>query len=284
MIELDKAYDASKYEADIYKQWMDSGYFNPDNLPGDGEPYTIMLPPPNVTGTLHIGSALMLVIQDILIRYHRMLGRKTLWLPGTDHAAIATQSKVEKILQDEEGKSRYDLGREEFLKRVEAFAQSSHDTIVHQMIKMGSSVDWSREAYTLDEKRNFAVRTAFKKMYDEQIIYRGERIVNWDPKMQTTVSDDEIEWKEETTPLYFLQYGPFVCSTARPETKFGDKYVVMHPEDERYKDFQNGQKIELEWIGGKVTATVIKDAVIDRDFGTGVMTITPWHDNTDFDI
>jgi len=288
--DLPSTYSASEWEDKLYTLWEKSGFFNPDICikqkvtSADAKPFSIVLPPPNVTGTLHAGHAVMLALQDILIRYHRMKGDRTVWVPGTDHAAIATQSKVEKILQDEEGKSRYDLGREEFLKRVEAFAQSSHDTIVHQMIKMGSSVDWSREAYTLDEKRNFAVRTAFKKMYDEQIIYRGERIVNWDPKMQTTVSDDEIEWKEETTPLYFLQYGPFVISTARPETKFGDKYVVMHPEDERYKDFENGQKIELEWIGGKVTATVIKDAVIDRDFGTGVMTITPWHDNTDFDI
>ncbi|MEI8096939.1 MAG: valine--tRNA ligase, partial [Candidatus Moraniibacteriota bacterium] len=159
-----------------------------------------------------------------------------------------------------------------------------HDTIVNQCKKMGSSLDWSREAYTLDEKRNFAVRTAFKKMYDDGIIYRGERIVNWDPKMQTTVSDDEIEWETETAPLYYFQYGPFVISTARPETKFGDKYVVMHPDDERYQEYTHGQKIELEWISGKITATVIKDSAIDKEFGTGVMTITPWHDNTDFEI
>lgn len=149
---------------------------------------------------------------------------------------------------------------------------------------MGSSLDWSREAYTLDDKRSLAVRTAFKKMYDDGIIYRGERIVNWDPKMQTTVSDDEIEWQTETIPLYHLQYGPFVITTARPETKFGDKYVVMHPDDERYAAYEHGQKLTLEWINGPINATIIKDVAIDMAFGTGVMTITPWHDNTDFDI
>jgi valyl-tRNA synthetase len=280
---MDKAYDHKKVEEDIYKKWAESGSFKPEINP-DGKPYSIVLPPPNVTGTLHIGHALMLTIEDILIRYHRMKGDKTLWLPGTDHAAIATQSKVEEKLYKEEEKTRHDLGREEFLKRVEAFAQESHDTIVGQMKKMGASVDWSREAYTLDAERNLAVRTAFKKMFDKGLIYRGETIVNWDPKLQTTVSDDEIDWKEETTNLYYLQYGPFVIATARPETKFGDKYVVMHPKDKRYKDFKDGDKLEVEWINGKITATVIKDEVIDMEFGTGVMTITPWHDKTDYEI
>jgi valyl-tRNA synthetase len=288
--EIPKTYTAADWEQKLYTQWEESGFFNPDTCikkgvaQGDAPTFSIVLPPPNVTGTLHAGHAVMLALQDILVRYHRMKGDRTLWLPGTDHAAIATQSKVEKLLQESEGKSRYDLGREVFLKRVEAFASESHDTIVNQCRRMGSSLDWSREAYTLDQQRNLAVRTAFKKMYDDGIIYRGERIVNWDPKMQTTVSDDEIEWQTETIPLYYLQYGPFVIATARPETKFGDKYVVMHPDDERYIDYEHGQKITLEWINGPINATVIKDPIIDRDFGTGVMTITPWHDNTDFDI
>ncbi|OGI23240.1 MAG: valine--tRNA ligase, partial [Candidatus Moranbacteria bacterium RIFCSPHIGHO2_12_FULL_40_10] len=194
------------------------------------------------------------------------------------------QEKVEKILFETEKKTRHDLGREEFLKRVEKFAQNSHDTIVRQMKKMGASVDWSRESYTLDEKRNLAVRTAFKKMYDDGIIYRGHRIVNWDPKLQTTVSDDELERKTEKTDFYYLKYGHFEIGTARPETKFGDKYVVMHPKDKRYKQYEHGQKIELEWINGPITATIIKDEAIDMDFGTGVMTITPWHDAVDFEI
>ncbi len=288
MKEFPSAYNPQETESRIYKKWIDSGYFNPDNLPAakdpNAKPYSIVLPPPNVTGVLHAGHALMLVIQDILIRYHRMSGFKTLWLPGTDHAAIATQSKVEAMLYKEQEKTRHDLGREEFLKKVEEFAQQSHDTITEQVKRIGSSVDWSREAYTLDEKREVAVRTAFKKMYEEGLIYRGKRMVNWDPKMQTTVSDDEIEWKEETAPLYYLKYGPFTIATARPETKFGDKYVVMHPDDKRFSEYKHGQTLELEWINGPVTATVIKDSAIDMEFGTGVMTITPWHDLTDNDI
>ena len=197
---------------------------------------------------------------------------------------VATLSKVEKLLEKEEGKRKTDLGREEFLKRVNKFAQDSHDTIVSQMKKMGTSVDWSREAFTLDDKRNLAVRTAFKKMYEDGLIYRGHRIVNWDPKGQTVISDDEIVYKEEKTKFYYLKYGPFIIGTARPETKFGDKYVVMHPDDKRYKEYKDGQKIELEWINGPITATIIKDESIDMEFGTGVMTITPWHSVADFEI
>ena len=231
-----------------------------------------------------MGHAAMLAIEDIMVRFERMRGKRTLWIPGTDHAAIATQAKVESDIYKKEKKTRHDLGREEFLKRVEKFAQESHDTIVHQIKKMGASLDWSREAYTLDPKRNLAVRTAFKRMYDEGLIRQGERIVNWDPKLQTTVSDDEIDWVEETAPFYYLKYGPFVIGTARPETKFGDKYVVMHPDDARYKKYKDGEKIELEWINGPITATVVKDEAVDMEFGTGVMTITPWHDTADFDI
>ena len=288
--ELPSRHEPSSYEDEIYKLWEQSGFFNPDVCIKKGvtkktaKPFSMVLPPPNVTGTLHMGSAAMLAIQDILIRYHRMKGDKTLWLPGTDHAAIATQAKMERILYEKEGKTRHDLGREEFLKRVEAFAKESHDTIINQTKKMGASLDWTREAYTLDAKRNTAVNTAFKRMYDEGLIYRGARIVNWDPRLKTTISDDEIEWKEETTTLFYLQYGPFTIATARPETKFGDKYVVMHPDDKRYAEYTHGQKIELEWINGPITATIIKDKAIDMAFGTGVMTITPWHDAVDFEI
>lgn len=286
-----KPYDPASTEDRIYELWEKSspksGYFNPDNLPErnqKGDPFSIVLPPPNVTGTLHMGHAAMLAIEDIMIRYARMQGKKTLWLPGTDHAAIATQSKVEGIIYKEEKKRRHDLGREEFLKRVEKFAQDSHDTIVNQVRKMGSSIDWSREAFTLDEKRNIAVRTAFKKMYDDGLIYRGHRIVNWDPKGQTTISDDEMVYQDETTKFYYFKYGPFTIGTARPETKFGDKYVVMHPDDTRFAEYKHGQKIDLEWINGPITATVIKDTAIDMTFGTGVMTITPWHSVVDFEI
>src|SRR3989344_9029003 len=218
-----KPYDPKNTEEKIYKLWEESGFFNPDNLPNTKkETFTIMMPPPNVTGILHMGHALMITIEDIMIRYKRMQGFKTLWLPGTDHAAIATQSKVEKEIQKKDGLSRYDLGREEMLKRINNFAKQSHDTIVSQIKIMGASCDWSREAFTLDEKRNLAVNTMFKKMYDDGLIYRGHRIVNWDPKGQTTISDDEMVYVEEKSKFYYLKYGPFTIGTSRPETKFGD--------------------------------------------------------------
>lgn len=282
-----KPYNPKNTEERIYKLWEESGFFNPDVCIEKGitkinaEKFSIVLPPPNVTGNLHTGHALMLVIEDIMVRHARMQGKNTLWLPGTDHAAIATQSKVEKLLE-KEGIRKNDLGREEFLKRVEKFAKDSHDTIVNQAKKMGASLDWSREAYTLDETRNVAVKTAFKTMYDDGLIYRGHRIVNWDPKGQTVISDDELVYEEKKGKFYTFKYGPFEIGTARPETKFGDKYVVMHPKDERYKDWKHNQKITLEWINGPIEATIIKDEMIDMEFGTGVMTITPWHSHEDF--
>jgi valyl-tRNA synthetase len=283
--ELLKPYDAAQYEAALYAMWEESGYFNPDTLKRtDKGPYTSILPPPNVTGTLHTGHSLMLAIQDAIIRFKRMQGYQTLWLPGTDHAAIATQSVVEKKLQKEEGKSRHDYGREEFLKKVNEFALESQATILSQFRSMGASLDWSRLAFTIDEKRNLAVRTMFKKMYDDGLIYQGHRIVNWDPKGQTTISDDEVVYVEEKTKFYYFKYGPFVIGTARPETKFGDKYVVMHPDDERYKAYEHGQKLTVEWINGPIEATIIKDESVDPEFGTGVMTITPWHSQVDFDL
>jgi len=282
---MDPQYDHKKYESNIYARWEKSGYFNPDNLPGERkESFSIVLPPPNVTGTLHMGHAAMLAVEDILVRYNRMQGKKTVWIPGTDSAAIATQSKVESILYKEEKKTRHDIGREELMKKIDAFTKESESTIINQVKRMGSSLDWSRYAYTLDEKRYKAVMEAFVRMYNAGLIYRGNRIVNWDPQFQTTVSDDEIEYKEQNDPFYYFKYGPFVIGTVRPETKFGDKYVVMHPNDKRYKNYKEGQKIELEWINGPLTATVIKDEAVDPEEGTGVMTITPAHSFVDFEI
>ncbi|MBX4206216.1 valine--tRNA ligase [Candidatus Parcubacteria bacterium] len=280
-----KPYSPSETESRIYELWEKSGYFNPDKLPKrHKEPFSIVLPPPNVTGILHLGHAYEDSLQDAVIRYQRMCGKKTLWIPGADSAAIATQARVEKDIQKSEGKSRHDLGREELVRRVYEFAKSSEGTILSQIRKMGASLDWSRYAYTLDEKRNLAVFTAFKRMYDAGLIYRGHRLVNWDPKGQTTISDDEVVYQEEKAKFYYFQYGPFVIGTSRPETKFGDKYVVVHPDDARYKDFSHGQKIELEWINGPIAATVIKDAASDPEMGSGAMTITPWHSLADFEI
>lgn len=285
-----KAYNSNEHEKEIYATWEKSGFFNPDKCieagftKPDAKSFTIMMPPPNVTGVLHMGHAMMLTLEDIMIRFKRMQGYKTLWLPGTDHAAIATQSKVEKEISKKEGKSRHDLGREELLNRVRAFAQESHDTIVSQVRVMGASCDWSREAFTLDATRNRAVNTMFKRMYDDGLIYRGHRIVNWDPKGQTTIADDEIVYVEEKSKFYYFKYGPFVIGTARPETKFGDKYVVMHPDDARYAEYKHGDKLTVEWINGPIEATIIKDEIVDMEFGTGVMTITPWHSVVDFEL
>lgn len=281
-----KPYDPQKTEDNIYKIWEESGFFNPDLLPErnkKGEPYTIVLPPPNVTGTLHMGHAAMLAIEDIMIRYKRMCGYRTLWLPGTDHAAIATQSKVEKELEKKEKKRRHDLGREEFLKRVEQYAKNSHDTIVHQLRKMGASVDWSREAFTLDNDRTLAVRTAFKAMYDLGLIYRGYKIVNWDPKGQTTISDDEIVYEERKGKLYTFKYDkqfPIAIATTRPETKVGDVAVAVHPDDKRYKDYI-GKEYKVNFAGVELKIKIIGDNEVDPQFGTGAVGITPAHSLTD---
>jgi len=281
--ESPKNYSPAEHEDGIYKKWEKSGCFNPDNL--GGEPYSIMMPPPNVTGVLHLGHALENSLMDVEARFQRMRGKKVLLLPGTDHAAVATQAKVEKLLIEKGVKNpRKDLGREGLLAEIRKYAEESKATILQQIKKMGTSCDWTRLAYTFDEERNLAVNTVFVKMHEEGLIYRGKRIVNWDAKLQTTISDDEIVWHEESAPFYYLQYGPFTIATARPETKFGDKYVVMHPDDKRYAKYKHGEKFECEWINGKVTATVIKDEAIDKEFGTGVMTITPYHDMTDFEI
>ena len=278
-----KPYNPIDIEDKIYKLWEESGFFNPDNCPQgvDSDKFSIILPPPNATGVLHLGHALEDSMQDTLIRYNRMLGKKTLWLPGTDHAAIATDAKITKLLE-KEGIKKKDIGREKFLEHVDKFVVESRQTIVKQLRKVGASLDWSREAFTLDEKRSLAVRTAFKKMFDDGLIYRGHRIVNWDPKGQTVISDDELVYEEQKTKFYTFKYGPFEIGTARPETKFGDKYVVMHPDDKRYSQWKHGDQITLEWINGPIEATVIKDEIIDMEFGTGVMTITPWHSHEDF--
>ncbi len=288
-----KPYDSKETEDHIYKLWEDSGFFNPDVCiekgvtKKDADPFSIMLPPPNVTGVLHIGHASMLTIEDIMVRFARMKGMRTLWLPGTDHAAIATQSKVEKILEKEEGKRKTDLGREEFLKRVNKFAQESHDTIVSQMKKMGTSVDWSREAFTLDDKRNLAVRTAFKKMYDDGLIYRGHRIVNWDPKGQTVISDDEIVYEERKAKFYTFKYSsdfPISISTTRPETKVGDVAVAVNPTDERYLEYIGKTYIVENFCGVKLEVKIIGDDAVEKDFGTGALGVTPAHSQIDAEI
>lgn len=287
-----KPYSPEETEERIYKTWEDSGLFNPDVCiekgftKKDATAFSIVLPPPNVTGILHMGHALMLAVEDIMVRYHRMKGDKTLWIPGTDHAAIATQSRVEKDTYKKEGKNRHELGREELLKRIEQFAQESHDTIVKQVKRMGASLDWSREAFTLDDKRSVAVRTAFKNMYDDGLIYRGLKIVNWDPKGQTTVSDDEVNHEPRKATLYTFKYSkdfPISISTTRPETKVGDVAVAVHPSDERYSAFV-GKEYSVQFAGIPLTIKIVTDESVDKEFGTGALGVTPAHSIIDSEI
>jgi valyl-tRNA synthetase len=284
MIDLEKAYDHSKVENKIYKMWEESGYFNPDNLPGDRkESYTIIMPPPNANAPLHVGHALGMTIEDILIRYHRMQGKKALWLPGTDHAGFETQVVFEKRLE-KEGSSRFKMTREEFYKACWDFVQNNKHISEEGMKRLGASCDWSRNIFTLDPEITKIVYQTFKKMFDDGLVYRAGRICNWCPKHQTGLADLETKYEERIEPFYYFKYGPFTIGTSRPETKFGDKYVVMHPADKRYSQYKQGDTFETEWINGPITATVIKDEAVDMEFGSGVMTITPAHDPVDFEI
>ncbi len=279
-----KPYNPQETEGKIYELWEKSGYFNPDNLPGERtESFTIVMPPPNANGSLHAGHALFVTLEDIMTRFARMQGKRALWVPGADHAGFETQVVYEKKLE-KEGRSRFQMTREELYKEILAFTLENKSFMEGQLRQLGASCDWSRELFTLDERVVKTVYDTFKKLDEDGLLYRGARIVNWCPKHQTSLSNLETNNDERTESFYYFQYGPFVIGTARPETKFGDKYVVMHPEDERYSDYTHGQKLELEWITGPITATVIKDAAVDREFGTGVMTITPWHDAVDFEI
>jgi valyl-tRNA synthetase len=279
---LPSVYEPGKYESDIYSLWEKGRVFTAN--PHSAKPhFSIVMPPPNETGTLHVGHALGITLQDIMARHARQQGKDVLLLPGTDHAALATNAIVEKRLA-EQGTNRHKLGREAFINTVKDFVGDSRNTINGQVRAMGASCDWTRLRYTLDDTLNRCVNEVFVKMYHDRLIYRGNRIINWDPNLETTVSDDEVVHKEEQGTFYTLQYGPFQIGTARPETKFGDKYVVMHPDDERYAQYKHGDTFEAEWINGPVRATVIKDEAVDPKFGTGVMTITPWHDHTDFEI
>lgn len=286
-------YNPENTENRIYKIWEDSGFFNPDVCIGKGvvnvsaDYFSVVLPPPNVTGILHLGHAFEDTLQDIAVRYNRMNGKKTLWIPGTDHAPIATESKVAKMIEKNEGKRKQDFERADFVKRVEKFAQESHDTIVKQVRRMGASLDWSREAFTFDEKRNLAVRTVFKKMYDDNLIYRGNRIVNWDPKGQTTISDDEIIYIERKSILYTFKYSkdfPIAISTTRLETKVGDTAVAVHPDDTRYKQYI-GQTFEIpDFAGEALTIKIVADKNVDPEFGTGALGVTPAHSIVDWEI
>ncbi len=277
---MDKVYDHKGVEEKIYKKWEESGSFAPEINP-DGNPYSIILPPPNANAPLHLGHA-MYVVEDILIRYHRMLGDAALWLPGADHAGLETQFVFEKELNKQD-KSRFDYDRDTLYQMIWDYVQKNRPIMEGQLKRLGFSLDWSRKRFTLDPEIVQIVYETFKKMYDEGLVYRGERLVNYCVKDGTSLSDYETDHVERIDPLYYMKYGPFVLATTRPETKFGDTAVAVNPTDERYKEWI-GKEIEFEGLTGKVRLSVVGDEAVDPTFGTGVVKVTPAHDFTDYEI
>ena len=282
---LDKTYDPSLVERRWAHAWIDRGYFRPEQNPA-GQPFSMVIPPPNVTGSLHMGHALNNTLQDILARYKRMDGYQVLWVPGTDHAGIATQNVVERLLL-QEGTDRWALGREKFIERTWTWKAESGGQIVNQLKVLGASCDWSRERFTMDVGLSRAVREVFVRLYEEGLIYRGRYLINWCPRCETALSDLEVEPKESEGHLYHLSYprtdgtGAVTIATTRPETMLGDTAVAVHPEDERYRGWI-GKTLTLPILGREIP--VIADERVDKDFGTGALKVTPAHDFTDFDI
>ncbi|GMM70924.1 valine--tRNA ligase [Alteromonas gracilis] len=280
---MDKTFEPQSIEQQCYKSWEEAGLFKAS---GSGDPYCILLPPPNVTGSLHMGHGFQQTIMDALTRYHRMKGDNTLWQVGTDHAGIATQMVVERQL-NAEGKTRHDLGREDFIKKVWEWKEQSGGTITGQMRRLGTSPDWSREVFTMDEDLSKAVTEVFVKLHEEGLIYRGKRLVNWDPVLHTAVSDLEVLNEEEDGHMWHMRYpladgsGELVVATTRPETMLGDTAVAVHPDDERYQGFI-GKEIKLPITGRLIP--VIADDYVDQEFGTGCVKITPAHDFNDYDM
>ncbi len=284
--EINKTYNPKEVEERLYNTWVEKGYFTP-TPDKTKEPFTIVIPPPNVTGQLHMGHALDETLQDILIRYKRMAGFNALWIPGTDHAGIATQIKVEEVLRKEEGKTRYDLGREKFVEKVWEWKKLYGDRIINQLKKLGSSCDWTRERFTMDEGCSKAVKEVFVNLYKKGLIYQGSRIINWCPRCITALSDAEVEHAEQAGHFWHIKYPVkgsdevVVIATTRPETLFGDTAVAVNPEDERYKDII-GKTLLLPLTDREIP--VIADAYVDKEFGTGCVKITPAHDPNDFEV
>ena len=285
MKELPKTYDFRGVEEKWYRYWDEKGYFQPKLDPGKSR-FCIVIPPPNVTGSLHIGHALNNTLQDILARYRRMDGYEVLWLPGTDHAGIATQNVVERELA-REGKTRHDLGREAFLERVWQWKERFGNRIIEQLKRLGASCDWSRLRFTMDEGLSRAVREVFVRLWEEGLIYRGDYIINWCPRCHTALADIEVEHKPVSGSLWYIRYplsddsGEVVVATTRPETMLGDTAVAVHPEDERYRDLI-GRRIKLPLIGREIP--IIADRSVDPEFGTGAVKVTPAHDFADFEM
>ena len=281
MSEIADRYDPTRVEPHWYAVWEERGYFHADAA-SPKKPYCIVIPPPNVTGSLHLGHALNNTLQDILIRYKRMDGYNALWMPGTDHAGIATQYVVERQLE-KEGKTKEDLGREAFIARVWQWKEESGGTIIRQLKRLGASCDWVRERFTMDAGLSAAVREVFVRLWEEGLIYQGDYIVNWCPRCQTVLSDLEVEREEQDAEFVYIKYGPLTLGTVRPETKLGDTAVAVHPKDRRYRKYV-GKTLEVPSVEGTVTLQVVADEAVDPKFGTGVIKVTPGHDPTDFEI
>lgn len=277
---MDKYFDKTTAEKKWYDFWEKEGFFKPEINP-DGKPFTIVLPPPNASGKMHTGNVLMVAIEDLLIRWRRMQGYAALWIPGTDHAGTETQITFERELR-KEGKSRFSFSRKELYDAIWDFAQSNKHNIENQYREMGASVDWDRYKFTLDPDVINTVHNTFKKMVSDNLVYRGDYLVNYCTKCGTTYSDVELKHEERTDPLYYLKYGPFVLATVRPETKFGDTAVAVHPDDKRYQKWV-GKEIEVEGLNGKFNLKVIADSFVDPEFGTGVVKVTPAHDKNDYE-
>lgn len=277
---MDKVYNHKDAEQSLYHHWEESGYFKP-KIDKKKKPFTIVLPPPNASGKMHTGNVLMIAIEDLLIRWHRMKGDPTLWVPGTDHAGTETQITFERELK-KQGKSRFQYTRKELYDEIWEFVQKNRHQIEGQMRQMGASVDWSRYTFTLDESVVKTVHATFKKMIKDDLVYRGNHIVNYCTKCGTTYADVELKHEERTDPLYYMKYGPFVLATVRPETKFGDTAVAVNPKDKRYKKWI-GKEIVVTGLNGDVTLKVIADDFVDTEFGTGVVKVTPAHDKNDYE-
>ena len=283
---LNKTYDPKEFESRLYDEWMEKGYFasKPNK---DKKPFTIMMPPPNITGQLHMGHALDHTLQDVLIRWKRMQGCETLWLPGTDHASIATEVKVVERIKKEEGKTKYELGRDEFMKRAWAWKEEFGGKIENQLKKLGDSCDWDRQRFTMDQGCNDAVKEFFIKLYEEGHIYRGHRIINWCPNCKTTLSDAEVEHEDQPGNFYHVKYflkdsDQFLeVATTRPETMLGDSGIAVNPNDERYADIV-GKTAILPLVGRELP--IVADEYVDMEFGTGVVKMTPAHDPNDFEV
>ncbi len=285
-MDIPKAFEPSRIEDKWYKFWEERNLFKP-TFDKNKKPFCMVIPPPNVTGTLHMGHALNVTLQDVVARYKRMKGFDVLWVPGTDHAGIATQNVVERYLLEKEGKSRKDVGREEFIKKVWEWKEKHGNTIIYQLKRLGATCDWSRLRFTMDDTFSRAVKTVFVKLFEEGLIYRGNYLINWCPRCRTALSDLEVEHKEIEGKLYYIKYpfkgekGGIIVATTRPETMLGDTAVAVNPEDERYKDYV-GKKVILPLVGREIP--IIADPYVDMEFGTGALKITPAHDFNDFEI